>query len=258
MSKFIKHIAFFFLIISINIFGKGINKKFIVSADRGSITYLIISKNNTYKYVKSNIDYDWVATIDSGSYNILKDVITFISNTEAKSFSNKKYFIKTINIKSYEWFNSMNSIYSKKKTLNGYQITFLNEKKDTNSKIYSERPIDNIITNYLDTLIDRKEWIVNQFTSLQFQRDEILNAKYDTLFSSKNIEVISVYNEWGDLFKIFYFSGNKIYQTNLPRLPEYQKAVISKCYRENLLNLKERNILSKDLDSFLIGNIKGK
>ena len=231
-----------FVFFTLSVLGKGINMKFIVKVDRHIYYTLNLKKDNTYKYISYSISLGTKSTLDSGIYQLIDNIIIFNSKDlqSNDNFDNKKFYFKERKIKSYEseYVNSI--IYSIKKTLFSSKIIALLSNSNDSIVLRSNKPSDNIQVNVFNPSTSIKQWVIdNVLPNYQFSISELDSSHWTNMFESKELNILAVDSKWA--LKCIYFQiKDKVYYSNYPRLDEYNKPLLDKCFDEKLINTKQK------------------
>ena len=229
-----------FISLTLSVLGKGINMEFTVRTDRDIVQILKLKKDNTYKYISYSITWDSQRTLDSGTYQLEKSIITFSSKKSQikDNFANKKYYIKERQLKRYEseYVYISSNIYGKKKTLFGKKIVAL--LKDPNDSIILNKKItiDPIETKTLKPDTSIKQWVYSN----NIVNEDLDITHWKNIFESKDLHILSVKSLFGITKGVFFLINDKIYYSNSPTSMKYNKQLVDKCYKEHLINSKQK------------------
>lgn len=229
-----------FISLTLSVLGKGINMDFIVRTDRSTLYTLHLKKDNTYKYISYNISWDSQNTLDSGLYQLENNIISF-SSKQSKSkdnFVNSKYYIKERKLKRYEFEYTYSSsfICSKKKTLFGKKIVVL--LKDPNDSIILNKKvtIETIEIKILKPDTSIRQWVYTN-TNINEGLD---STHWKNIFESKDLHILSVKSLFGITKGVYFLINDKVYYSNSPTSMKYNKQLVDKCYKEHLINSKQK------------------
>ena len=226
-----------FISLTLSTLAKGINMEFTVRTDRSSKYILKLKKDNTYKYISYSITWDSQGTLDSGTYQLENRIITFSSKKSKNkdNFAGKKYYIKERKIKSYESEYTSSIIYCRKKTLFGKKIVAL--LKDPNDSIILNKKIaiDPIEIKILNPDTSIRQWVYNNIVN-----EDLDSIHWKNIFESKELQILSVKSLFGINKGVYFLINDKVYYSNSPTSMKYNKFLVNKCYKEHLINSKQK------------------
>ncbi|MCD6068981.1 MAG: hypothetical protein K0S33_3807 [Bacteroidetes bacterium] len=233
-----------FISLTLSALGKGINMDFTVRTDRSVSYKLKLKKDNTYKYIFSSVSWDSQGTLDSGTYQLENNIITFSSkNSQSKdNFADKKYYIKERKLKRYESEYSPSIIYGRKKTLFSKKIVAL--LKDPNDSIILNKTInvDPIQIEILKPDTSIKQWVCNNVIA-----ENVDSTHWKSVFESKNLHILSVKSLFGITKGVYFLINEKVYYSKDPASMKFNKQLVDKCYKEHLINSIQKKEIVKTI-----------
>lgn len=233
-----------FIAFTLSALGKGINMEFIVKTDRGICSTLNLKKDNTFKYISYSISWDSQSVLDSGTYQLENNIITFNSkDTQSKdNFADKKYYIKERKIKHYESEYVSFIIYCKKKTLFGKKIVALLKGPNDSIILTCKILTDPIKIKSLKPDTTIKQWVYNNIVT-----SDLDSTHWKNVFESKNLHILSVKSLFGSIRGVYFLIDDEVYFSNDPTSMKFNKHLVDKCYKEHLINSRQKNEIIKSI-----------
>ncbi len=237
-----------FISLSLSFLGKGINMEFIVRYDRSTSYTLHLKKDNTYKYISYSITWDSRNILDSGTYMLENNIITFNSiNTKSKdNFANEKYYIKEKKLDHYKSeYVSLFIIHCKKKTLFCGKIIVLLKDPNDSIVVFRRKSIDPIQIKTLNPDTSIRQWVCNNENT-----DDLDSTHWKNIFESKSLHILSVKSLFGVTKGVYFQINDKVYYSNSPTSMKYNKQLVDKCYKEHLINTKQKKEIVANIEAW--------